>query len=76
MTGPAPEPEALRALDLPVLVLLAERSRAHDARRVAARAATLLPRAEVTVLPDVSHHALPHTDPAELNRRLTGFLAA
>ncbi|MEU5343806.1 MULTISPECIES: alpha/beta hydrolase [unclassified Streptomyces] len=76
VTGPAPEPDALRALDLPVLVLFAERSRAHDARRVAARAATLLPHAEVTVLPDVSHHALPHTDPAELNRRLTGFLTA
>ena len=76
VTGPAPEPDAVRALDLPVLLLLAEKSRTHDVRQVAARAATLLPRAEVTVLPGVSHHALPHADPAELNRRLTGFLAA
>jgi hypothetical protein len=30
----------------------------------------------VAVLPDISHHALPHAAPAELNRRLTDFLTA
>ncbi|MFI1729405.1 alpha/beta fold hydrolase [Streptomyces acidicola] len=61
-------------LDVPALLLLAGRSRAHDTRKVAARAAEWLPRARVTVLPDATHHTLPHRDPAELNSRLTDFL--
>lgn len=74
VTGPRPAPEALRGLDMPVLLLLAGNSRALDTRRAAARADALLPRAETVVLPDVSHHALPQGAPAELGRRLTEFL--
>ncbi|BBC37071.1 hypothetical protein SGFS_083650 [Streptomyces graminofaciens] len=74
VAGPGPDRATAAALDVPTLLLLAGDSRAHDSRRVAVRAAEWLPRAEVTVLPDVSHHALPHTCSAELNRRLTDFL--
>ncbi|WP_420802698.1 alpha/beta fold hydrolase [Streptomyces cavernae] len=75
VTGPRPAADALRTLDVPVLLLLARNSRTHDAHRVAARAAELLPRVSVRVLPDASHHALPHTSPGELNRRTAEFLS-
>lgn len=74
VTGPRPEPERLRTLDTPVLLLLAGSSRTHDVHQVAARAGAVLRRAQVDVLPDVSHHALPQTAPRELARRLTDFL--
>ncbi|WP_369237667.1 alpha/beta fold hydrolase [Streptomyces sp. R21] len=75
VTGPRPAPDALRTLDVPVLLLLAGNSRTHDSRRVAARAAGMLPRAEIDILPDASHHSLPHTVPPGLNRRVADFLA-
>ncbi|MFF3912387.1 alpha/beta fold hydrolase [Streptomyces sp. NPDC001852] len=74
VTGPRPAPEALRALDARVLLLVAANSRTHDPREVAARAEALLPHVETVVLPDVSHHALPQAAPAALARRLTEFL--
>ncbi|MEW2298999.1 alpha/beta hydrolase [Streptomyces sp. NPDC006655] len=61
-------------LDMPVLVLLAEHSRAHHARKVAGRARRALPRGEVVLLPDATHHSLPLTTPQQLNDRLTDFL--
>ncbi|MFF7755817.1 alpha/beta fold hydrolase [Streptomyces sp. NPDC007971] len=75
VTGPRPAPEALRALGVPVLLLVAANSRTHDPREVAARAAAVLPRVETGVLPDVSHHALPQAASADLARRLTAFLS-
>ncbi|GHI08238.1 carboxylesterase [Streptomyces cellostaticus] len=75
VTGPRPAPQALRALDVPVLLLVAANSRTHDPREVAARAAAMLPHVETAVLPDVSHHALPQAAPAALARRLTDFLS-
>ncbi|MFF7973873.1 alpha/beta fold hydrolase [Streptomyces sp. NPDC007905] len=75
VTGPRPAPDALRTLDVPVLLLVAANSRTHDPTRVAARAAAVLPRVETAVLPDVSHHALPQAAPAGLARHLTGFLS-
>jgi pimeloyl-ACP methyl ester carboxylesterase len=74
VTGPSPAPEALRRLDLPVLLLLAGSSRTHDPSEVAARAEELLPRVTTAVLPAVSHHALPHATPAGTGRRLVDFL--
>ncbi|MGX1561903.1 alpha/beta fold hydrolase [Streptomyces sp. NPDC055506] len=74
VVGPRPNPGALRALDLPVLVLLAENTRTHNPSKVAARAGKLLPRATTATLPNVSHHALPHAAPAEASRRITDFL--
>ncbi|MFJ3791132.1 alpha/beta fold hydrolase [Kitasatospora sp. NPDC090091] len=76
VTGPQPTTERLRALTAPTLALFAARSRTHDARRVAELARKALPGATVDVLPDASHHNLPIAHPAELNRRLTEFLAA
>ncbi|MFI7409921.1 alpha/beta fold hydrolase [Streptomyces sp. NPDC049627] len=76
VTGPRPAPGELRTLDMPVLLLLAGNSRTHDTYKVAARAGELLPRVEVDVVADVSHHALPQTAPPELARRLTGFLGS
>ncbi|QUC61475.1 alpha/beta fold hydrolase [Streptomyces sp. A2-16] len=74
VTGPRPAPEALRALNAPVLLLVAANSRTCDTYDVTARAAELLPRVEADVVPGVSHHALPQSAPPELARRLTEFL--
>ncbi|WP_020115897.1 alpha/beta fold hydrolase [Streptomyces canus] len=75
VTGPRPAPDALRALKTPVLLLVAANSRTHDAYEVAVRAGGLLPRAEIDVVPGVSHHALPQSAPPELAHRLSEFLA-
>ncbi|MBE3008065.1 alpha/beta hydrolase [Microbispora sp. NEAU-D428] len=76
LTGPRPGPEELRGLRSPVLLLLAERSRAHDIGRVAASAAALLPRVETAVLPGATHHTLPLAPPPEMDARIEKFLAA
>lgn len=73
--GRRPKPADLRALDIPVLVLLAERSRVHNIDTVAKRATSTLPHAVVDTLPGLSHHMLPFTRPATLNRRLAEFFA-
>jgi pimeloyl-ACP methyl ester carboxylesterase len=70
-----PRPQDLRTCTLPTLVLLAERSRAHEVQRVAAGARRLLPEARVAILPNASHHSIPTEQPADLNRLLTQFLA-
>jgi pimeloyl-ACP methyl ester carboxylesterase len=76
VTGPRPATDRLRSLEVPTLVLLAERSRAHDVDTVAARARAQLPQVRTAVLPAASHHSLP-TDPATaVDDALTGFLAA
>ncbi|GAU65904.1 putative hydrolase [Streptomyces sp. NBRC 110611] len=69
-----PRPTDLRACTVPTLVLLAQRSRAHNVQRVAAAARGLLPEAGVAILPNASHHSLPTERPAELNHLLTQFL--
>lgn len=76
VTGPRPAPDALRGLNASVLLLLAGSSRTYDTHLVAARAGGLLPRVETDILPDVSHHALPHAAPERLGRHLTGFLGS
>ncbi|MFG2457492.1 alpha/beta fold hydrolase [Streptomyces sp. NPDC048523] len=74
VTGPRPALDALRALNTPVLLLVAANSRTHDTYQVTAQAGELLPRAEIDVVPGVSHHALPQSAPPELARRLSEFL--
>jgi pimeloyl-ACP methyl ester carboxylesterase len=69
-----PKAEDLANCTVPTLVLLAEHSRAHDVRRVAAGARRLLRSATVATLPDASHHSIPTEHPDELNRWLTEFL--
>ncbi|MER5475817.1 alpha/beta fold hydrolase [Streptomyces sp. NPDC002734] len=54
-----PDASALRGCAVPTLVLLAARSRAHDARKVAGRARALLPGATVVTVEGAGHHALP-----------------
>ncbi|MET7547295.1 alpha/beta hydrolase [Streptomyces sp. NPDC005078] len=78
VTGPRPGPEALAALNVPTLLLLAENSRAHDIAAVAAAAARLLPHARTATIPGATHHTLPlHApDAAELNRGMEEFLSA
>ncbi|MFD9565830.1 hypothetical protein [Streptomyces sp. NPDC059994] len=77
VTGPVPE---WRILDARVLLFLAlrraENSRTPDTYKVATWARELQPRAvEIDILPDVSHHALPHAAPAEPGCHLTDFLS-
>jgi pimeloyl-ACP methyl ester carboxylesterase len=76
VTGPRPAPDALRGLNASVLLLLAGSSRTYDTHLVAARAGDVLPHVETDILPDVSHHALPHAAPERLGRHLTGFLGS
>ncbi|MEV2253853.1 alpha/beta hydrolase [Streptomyces sp. NPDC050147] len=61
-------------LRMPVLVLLAEQSRAHRSLKAAARARRMLPQGEVALLPEATHHSLPLTAPTQLNDRLMNFL--
>ncbi|MGW7366964.1 alpha/beta fold hydrolase [Streptomyces sp. NPDC054841] len=70
-----PKAQDLRACAVPTLVLLAERSRAHDVRHVTAGARRLLPNATLATLPGASHHSMPTEQPTELNRLLSEFLA-
>ncbi|MFF5897932.1 alpha/beta fold hydrolase [Streptomyces argenteolus] len=65
-----------RVADLrtPVLVLLAEDSRAHHSGKVADRARQSLFQGTVVVLPGATHHSLPLTAPQQLNEHLATFL--
>jgi pimeloyl-ACP methyl ester carboxylesterase len=71
--GRRPAREALQALRIPVLVLLAEHSRVHDVGKVAAAARRDLPDVAVETLPGVSHHLIPFERPERLNLRLAEF---
>jgi len=70
-----PASDRLRASSVPTLLLLAEQSRAHDVRKVSANARSLMPHVVGTILPDVSHHAMPTEQPERLNRELGTFLS-
>ncbi|MCH0539119.1 alpha/beta hydrolase [Streptomyces sp. MUM 203J] len=72
VTGPRPETAALR---VPTLLLLAERSRAHDVRRAAA-AARKVPAVRVEILPGATHHTLPLASPPGTDARVAEFLRA
>ncbi|MER7444588.1 alpha/beta fold hydrolase [Micromonospora avicenniae] len=71
----SPDPDRLRASSVPTLLLLAEKSRAHDIRKVSAKARELMPHIVTAVLPAVSHHSVPTENPAHLNRELVEFLS-
>jgi pimeloyl-ACP methyl ester carboxylesterase len=71
--GRRPKASVLGALDIPVLVLLAERSRVHDIDTVASRASRTLPRVVIDTLPGVSHHMIPFMRPQTLNEKLAKF---
>ncbi|CAL9355545.1 Carboxylesterase YbfK [Streptomyces sp. enrichment culture] len=71
VAGRRPDPSALRA---PLLVLMAERSAAHRAEAVAARARAAVPHARVETLPGLTHFALPTGLPPEALARIGAFL--
>ena len=74
VTGPRPKPDELRRLAPPTLLLLAEHSRAHDVRKVAARAQAVVPHLETETVPGATHHTLPPATPPETLRRIAAFL--
>jgi pimeloyl-ACP methyl ester carboxylesterase len=69
-----PERERLAASTVPTLVLLAERSRAHDVAAVARQAGQLMPRALISTLSGVSHHGLPMINADATNRAVLEFV--
>ncbi len=70
-----PGAERLRTAGVPTLLVLAEKSRAHDIRRIGANARRLMPQIVSAVLPGASHHSIPAENPDRLNQELAGFLA-
>ncbi len=72
VVGRRPDPTTL---SVPLLVLLAGRSDAHDAAKVAVRARKAVPDARIEILPELTHFAMPTALPAQTNRRITAFLA-
>ena len=74
VAGKKPGPRRLGELKVPVLVLLAEKSRVHDPAKVAAAVRETLPDATVATLPAVSHHMIPFTRPEQLDRAVNEFL--
>ncbi|MGW5122463.1 alpha/beta fold hydrolase [Streptomyces sp. NPDC004069] len=73
VVGRRPDPAAL---SVPLLVLLAGRSDAHDAENVAARARKAVPDARIEIHADLTHFAMPTAVPAQTNHRIADFLAA
>lgn len=71
-----PRPAELRGLRMPLLVLVAARSRQHDPARLAANARRLVPGARVVTLPDASHHTMPTEDAATIATALLDFFDA
>jgi pimeloyl-ACP methyl ester carboxylesterase len=69
-----PTPQQLRGLTVRTLVLLGERSKAHDPRHIASIARQQLPDVETAVIPGATHHTMPLYEPGELNRQLSTFL--
>jgi pimeloyl-ACP methyl ester carboxylesterase len=69
-----PTAERLGASTVPTLVLLAEKSRAHDIEKVAANARRLMPEVRIAVLPGVSHHTVPTEHPEHLNGELLAHI--
>jgi len=65
-----PSAQDLSRLQLPVSVLLAERSRVHDPAALDRRLRTLLPDAATSTLTGVSHHAIPTEHPEQLASQL------
>ncbi|WP_409492004.1 alpha/beta fold hydrolase [Amycolatopsis sp. cmx-11-12] len=51
-----PSEEALRSIELPTLALFGGRSAVHDSAAAAARFESLLPHADVEILPDAGHY--------------------
>ena len=68
-------PRNLATLKPPLLVVVADRSKSHNADRLTARITTTTPTATVVRLPSATHHSLPTAHTAELSTPLRRFLA-
>jgi pimeloyl-ACP methyl ester carboxylesterase len=69
-----PSAADLQGLSMPALLVLAEKSKAHNIAKVRATAERLVPQLSVVELPGASHHSLPSADPGRLNQELARFL--
>ena len=69
-----PRADQITGLDVPVLVIVAGRSRAHDPSRIIARARELLPEATTATLDRATHHTIPAGGAAELLGHIEPFL--
>ena len=69
-----PSKEALSALDVELLVVLAQDGRVHDAETVSKSVRERVPAARVEVLKASSHHSIPMVPADEINRVLVDFL--
>jgi pimeloyl-ACP methyl ester carboxylesterase len=70
-----PKADRLWVMNVPTLLLLAEKSRAHDIDKVRTNAESALLRLTTVVLPGASHHSVPATGAGELNAALVDFLS-
>jgi pimeloyl-ACP methyl ester carboxylesterase len=61
-----PKPADLRHLDLPVTLVLAQRSRAHRPERIRAAAQACLGQLDIIELASATHHTIPTEHPEEI----------
>jgi pimeloyl-ACP methyl ester carboxylesterase len=74
VTGPAPSAQELKTLTMPVLLVLAGRSKARSVTRVERRATAAVPELTVRTLPNATHFTIPALHAADLNRELLAHL--
>jgi pimeloyl-ACP methyl ester carboxylesterase len=74
VAGGPPKRDELRALPMPVLLVLAGRSKAHSVSRVEAGARAGIRGLTVSTLPQATHFTLPALHADEVNRELVSFL--
>lgn len=70
VTARAPSARLLSTLTLPVLLILAGRSKAHDVARVEREARATIADLDIRTLPDATHFTLPALHAGDLNREL------
>lgn len=66
MTTRRPDAERLARLAVPLLALIAGRSRTHDPTRVARNARAILPATSAVEVPRATHHTMPVLDATEI----------
>jgi pimeloyl-ACP methyl ester carboxylesterase len=74
VTGRPPAAEELKTLTMPVLLILAGRSKAHSVTRVEQRAQATVPDLTVRTLPNSTHFTIPALHASDLNRELLAQL--
>jgi alpha-beta hydrolase superfamily lysophospholipase len=65
----------MESLAVPTVVVLTGQGKAHNIRRVVARACASVRNVRVEVLPGASHHTIPAEHAGPLSARLLDFLA-